>query len=53
MIKSLLYLHYLGEAVDVADILVMLVVGMWRGGRSRGAAMWRRSAAGLLRKATA
>ena len=27
MIISLLYLHYLGEAVDVADIPVMLVVG--------------------------
>jgi hypothetical protein len=27
VIISLLYLHYLGEAVDVADILVMLVVG--------------------------
>jgi len=27
MIISLLYLHYLGEAVDVVDIPVMLVVG--------------------------
>jgi hypothetical protein len=27
MIISLLYLNYLGEAVDVADIPVMLVVG--------------------------
>ncbi len=41
------YLHYLGEAVDVADIPVMLVVGhvegrqvatMWRGGRSHDGA---------------
>ena len=47
MIISLLYLHYLGEAVDVADIPVMLVVGhvegrqvatMWRGGRSHDGA---------------
>jgi hypothetical protein len=27
MIISLLYLHYLGEAVDVADIPAILVVG--------------------------
>ena len=27
MIISLLYLHFLGEAVDVADIPVILVVG--------------------------
>ena len=27
MMISLLYLHYLGEAVDVADIPAMLVVG--------------------------
>jgi hypothetical protein len=27
MIISLLYLHFLGETVDVADIPVMLVVG--------------------------
>jgi hypothetical protein len=27
MITSLLYLHYLGEAVDVPDIPAMLVVG--------------------------
>ena len=33
MIISLLYLHYLGEAVDVADIPVMLVVGHVEGRR--------------------
>ncbi len=27
MIVSLLYLHVLGEAVDVADISVMIIVG--------------------------
>jgi hypothetical protein len=31
MILSLLYLHYLGEAVDVPDIPVMLVVGRVEG----------------------
>ena len=33
MIISQLYLHYLGEAVDVADIPVMLVVGHVEGRR--------------------
>jgi hypothetical protein len=33
MIKSLLYLHYLGEAVDVADFPVMLVIGHVEGRR--------------------
>jgi hypothetical protein len=34
MIISLLYLHVLGEAVDVADIPVMIIVGHVEGGRS-------------------
>ena len=33
VIISLLYLHYLGEAVNVADIPVMLVVGHVEGRR--------------------
>jgi hypothetical protein len=34
MIKSLLYLHVLGEAVDVADIPVMIIVGHVEGRRA-------------------
>jgi len=33
MITSLLYLHYLGEAVDVVDIPIMLVIGHVEGRR--------------------
>ena len=34
MIISLLYLHVLGEAVDVADIPVMIIVGHVEGRRA-------------------
>ncbi len=34
MLISLLELHVLGEAVDVADIQVMIIVGHVEGGRS-------------------
>jgi hypothetical protein len=49
MIISLLYLHFLGEAVDVADIPVMLVVGHVEGRQvERGSDAWRRAVGAFL-----